>query len=118
LRLFRELPQSLEEIAVWYLKACHSRFHTVPNSLSSQSLYHSKMIVFWDVDCVVSQKLTGTYCLQALMKEAVSTSEMSINFYETTRRNIPEDSHLHDKLRYELHAQWAEREKIKYNWYW
>jgi hypothetical protein len=28
----------------------------------------------------------------ALMMEAVSTSEMSVNFYETTRRNIPEDN--------------------------
>jgi hypothetical protein len=25
------------------------------------------------------------------MTEAVSTSETSVNFYETTRRNIPED---------------------------
>jgi hypothetical protein len=30
-----------------------------------------------------------------LMMEAVSTSETSVNFYETTRHNIPEDSHLH-----------------------
>jgi hypothetical protein len=28
------------------------------------------------------------------MMEAVSTSETSVNFYQTTRRNIPEDSHL------------------------
>jgi hypothetical protein len=28
------------------------------------------------------------------MMEAVSTSETSVNFYEITRRNIPEDSHL------------------------
>jgi hypothetical protein len=27
----------------------------------------------------------------ALMMEAVSTSETSANFYQTTRRNIPED---------------------------
>jgi hypothetical protein len=26
--------------------------------------------------------------------EAVNTSETSENFYQTTRRNIPEDSHL------------------------
>jgi hypothetical protein len=31
----------------------------------------------------------------ALMMEAASTSETSINFYQTTRRNNPEDSHLH-----------------------
>jgi hypothetical protein len=32
--------------------------------------------------------------LIALMMEAVSISETSVNFYQTTRRNIPEDSHL------------------------
>jgi hypothetical protein len=31
----------------------------------------------------------------ALMMEAASPSEISVNFYQTTRRNIPEDSHLH-----------------------
>jgi hypothetical protein len=31
----------------------------------------------------------------ALMVEAASTSEMSINFYQITRRNNPEDIHLH-----------------------
>jgi hypothetical protein len=30
--------------------------------------------------------------LIVLMMEAVSTSETSVNFYQTTRRNIPEDS--------------------------
>jgi hypothetical protein len=29
------------------------------------------------------------------MMEAASTSETSVNLYQTTRRNIPEDSHLH-----------------------
>jgi hypothetical protein len=33
----------------------------------------------------------------ALMMEALSTSETSVNFYEATRRNIPEDSHLQIK---------------------
>jgi hypothetical protein len=31
----------------------------------------------------------------ALMMEAARTSEMLINFYQTTRRYNPEDSHLH-----------------------
>jgi hypothetical protein len=31
----------------------------------------------------------------ALMVEAQQTSETSVNFYDTTRHNIPEDSHLH-----------------------
>jgi hypothetical protein len=30
----------------------------------------------------------------ALMMEAISISETPVNFYQTTRRNIPEDSHL------------------------
>jgi hypothetical protein len=30
----------------------------------------------------------------ALMMEAASTFETSVNFYQTTRRNNPEDSHL------------------------
>jgi hypothetical protein len=38
-----------------------------------------KMTVFWVV---------------ALKMEAASTSEMPVNFYQTTRRNNPEDSHL------------------------
>jgi hypothetical protein len=32
--------------------------------------------------------------LIALMMEAASNSETSVNFYQTTRRNNPEDSHL------------------------
>jgi hypothetical protein len=38
------------------------------------------MAVFWDV---------------ALMMEAASTSETSVNFYQTTWRYNPDDSHLH-----------------------
>jgi hypothetical protein len=43
---------------------------------------------------VVWQKFTDvSEVLPALMIEAASTSETSVNFYQTTRRNIPEDSH-------------------------
>jgi hypothetical protein len=31
----------------------------------------------------------------ALMMEEASTSETSVNFYQSTRRNNPQDSHLH-----------------------
>jgi hypothetical protein len=30
-----------------------------------------------------------------MMTEAVYTCETSVSLYETTRRNIPEDSHFH-----------------------
>jgi hypothetical protein len=42
--------------------------------------------------------------LIALM-EAVSTSETSVNFYQTTRHDIPEDSHLHTHRREDLKSQ-------------
>jgi hypothetical protein len=46
------------------------------------------MIVFWDV---------APCTLVALMMEAANTSKTSIYFYQTTRRNIPEDSPLHTR---------------------
>jgi hypothetical protein len=36
--------------------------------------------------------------LIALMMEEASTSETSVNFYQTTLFNIPEDSHLHPQF--------------------
>jgi hypothetical protein len=35
----------------------------------------------------------------ALMMEAASTSEESANFYQTIRRNNPQDGHLHTSRR-------------------
>jgi hypothetical protein len=58
-----------------------------------------KMTVFWNVapcsliETDISEVLTAS--IITLMMEAVSTSEMSVNFYKTTWRNIPEDSLLH-----------------------
>jgi hypothetical protein len=40
--------------------------------------------------------------LIALMMEASSTSETSVNFYQTTRRNNTEDSHLRTRRRKNL----------------
>jgi hypothetical protein len=43
------------------------------------------------------------------MMEAASTSETSVNFYRATRRNNPEDSHLHTRRRENLksHTVWG-----------
>jgi hypothetical protein len=41
----------------------------------------------------------------ALMMEAASTSETSVKFYQTTRRNNSEDSHLHTRRRENLKSQ-------------
>jgi hypothetical protein len=43
------------------------------------------------LECSVQSGITRT------MMEAVSTSKTSLNFYQTTRRSIPEDSHLHTR---------------------
>jgi hypothetical protein len=39
-------------------------------------------------------KHRGMILMIALKMKAASTSETSVNFYQTTRRNNPEDSHL------------------------
>jgi hypothetical protein len=51
------------------------------------------MTVVWDV---------APCSLIALMMEAASTSETSVHFYHTTRRNIPEDIQLHTRRRENL----------------
>jgi hypothetical protein len=43
--------------------------------------------------------------IAALMMEAVSTSETSVNIYQTTRCNIQEDSHLHTCRREKLKSR-------------
>jgi hypothetical protein len=59
------------------------------------------MAVFWVVaPCSlvnVCQRFRDTYSLHhqgSLMMEAASTSETLVNFYQTTWRYNPEDSHL------------------------
>jgi hypothetical protein len=50
----------------------------------------------------VSNQFIACGLLVALMMETESTSETSVNFYLTTRRNNPEDSHLHNRRRENL----------------
>jgi hypothetical protein len=52
--------------------------------------------VVWQVLAEVSEKLTASIIMA--MMETVSSSEMSVSVYQTTRRNIPEDSHLNAGL--------------------
>jgi hypothetical protein len=59
----------------------------------------------------VSQKLTdgsevrSASIITALMMEEISTSETSVNFYETAGRNIPTGCHLHACRRENLKSQ-------------
>jgi hypothetical protein len=55
-----------------------------------------KMADVWDVaSCNLVE-------IAMMMMDAVSISETSVNFYQTTQRNIPEDSHLHTRRRESL----------------
>jgi hypothetical protein len=48
-----------------------------------------KVAVFWVVVRILARGL-----FIALMMYSANTTETSVNFYQTTRRNNPEDSHL------------------------
>jgi hypothetical protein len=50
----------------------------------------------------------------ALMMEAVSTSATSVNFYQTTRRNIQEDSNLQKDGSTKLHFNEVETSHSHY----
>jgi hypothetical protein len=54
-----------------------------------------KMAVFWVVAPCSLVEVHRRTLLIALMMEAASTTETSVNFYQTTRRYNPEASHLH-----------------------
>jgi hypothetical protein len=48
--------------------------------------------MFTDISEVLAASIIKV--LIAVMMEAASISEMSVNFYQTTQHNIPEDSHF------------------------
>jgi hypothetical protein len=58
------------------------------------------MTVVWDVTLYSlvdkDRRFRGAYCpiIMALTKEAANTSETSVYTYQTTRRNISEESHF------------------------
>jgi hypothetical protein len=60
------------------------------------------MTVFWDVAPCVPVEVYRRFRLIALMMKAEINSETSVNFYQTTRCNNPEDSHLHTRRRENL----------------
>jgi hypothetical protein len=54
------------------------------------------MAVFWAVEEILAASIIRAI---ALTMEGASTSERSVNFYQTTRRNNPENSHLYTRRR-------------------
>jgi hypothetical protein len=57
-------------------------------------LHHVVLYTFTDV----SEALSASIIIIAPVMQAASTSETSANFYQTIRRNIPEESHLHTAI--------------------
>jgi hypothetical protein len=51
------------------------------------------------------QKARHKKLVTTLMMEAASTSETSVNFYQTTPLKIPEDSYLHTRRRKNLKSR-------------
>lgn len=55
------------------------------------------MAVFWDAPYSLvetNRRISGDYSLY--YQGYHSTCEASVDFYQTTERNIPDDSHLHN----------------------
>jgi hypothetical protein len=52
----------------------------------------------WLTEPYIRNRFHARGLLIALMMEAARTSETLVNFYQTTRRYNPEDSHLHGEV--------------------
>jgi hypothetical protein len=55
-------------------------------------------LVVWPILADVSEELTASTII-ALIMEAISSYETSVNIYQTSRHNIPEDCRLHTRRR-------------------
>jgi hypothetical protein len=79
------------------------------------------MTVVWDVaPCSLVEVTDVSEVLAASIirvMEAASTSENSVNFYQTTRHNIPEDCHLHTRRRENLKYHQVKILPDEYNCY-
>jgi hypothetical protein len=51
--------------------------------------------IVWQKFIDVSEVLAASIIIRVVMMKLASIYETSVNFYLTTRRNNPEDSHLH-----------------------
>jgi hypothetical protein len=74
-------------------------FLTQKFSSRTNRLLNMKTVVFWDVTQIltdISEELTASII------RTVSYSETSVNIYQITRCNIPEDSRLHTHRRENL----------------
>jgi hypothetical protein len=72
-----------------------------------------------EISINISFYFRGVCCLHpqgliiALMVEASNTSETLVNFYQTIRRNNPEDSHIHIRRRENLKSCFSILNSVK-----
>lgn len=104
-----EGTRNVYRMLVWEPK--RTRALAIPWSARNSTMKHTLQLCS---QVVVRRSFRRAYCLQlqdrkinqarhqqvgGRQMEAVRPSEMSVNFYQTTRRYIPEDSTLHSTVR-------------------
>jgi hypothetical protein len=85
----------------WYVHFCQFL-----NKVWNKLLVVLKMAVFWVAPCSLVEVYRRFRAL--MMEVAASTSETSINFYQTTRHDNPQDSlHTCSRENLKFHIQWC-----------
>jgi hypothetical protein len=83
-------------VNITLIKTTPSPLATCSLSQESGDIIMMKLTVFWDIvpNSLLQVPEVLTASITTMMMEAVSTSERSVNFYQTTQCNIPEDCHV------------------------
>jgi hypothetical protein len=78
----------------------HPVYSTIQNTTYhyGNQRFTTIIIMPWLTDSYISARFLTRGLLITLMMEAASTSETLVNFYQTTWRYNPEDSHLHNAM--------------------
>jgi hypothetical protein len=89
-----------EDLGSFFLIPCTRCTPILEGKFSSKSAAYTRAntVFMYEDDCLLACcAVSSGRSLPTFRKcvEAASTSETSVNFYQSTRRNIPEDSHLH-----------------------
>jgi hypothetical protein len=100
LLIIQALKEQRRQLTTYNINNFHTPFQNTPY-LVILPLLKCKFLL----DCLC----TFTVSIITLMMEAVSSSETSVNIYQTTQCNIPEESHLHtnhsENLKSHLHNE-------------
>jgi hypothetical protein len=101
---------SLKVCCIFYIVRCVCGLHTHTHKNFLAKIATRKVTQYciwivlrrWGVQILVVGSAYPEWWVIALMMEAARTSETLVNFYQTTRRYNPEDSHLHTRHRENL----------------